>query len=151
MELYVNDFPGKEGPGPLGPGSLGPPAGHPDHVEGLLGLRVGAVGVAPEVGEGLVGGRLDGVADETAELQRGHDARRALALVDAHQLVEAARLEVLELGLVRGKDAASGQIIVLQEGYCTSYFVIVFASQFLPAAGRSTCPLCSSSFITQMT
>ena len=53
---------------------------------------------------------MDGVADEAAELQRGHDAGRPLALVDAHQLVEAAGLEVFELGLVRGKYSASGQI-----------------------------------------
>ena len=104
-------LPGKEGPRPPRLGSLGPPAGHPDHVEGLPRLRVGAVGVPPEVGEGLVRGSLDGVADEAAELQRGHDAGRTLALVDAHELVEAARLEVLELGLVRGEDSASGQIV----------------------------------------
>ena len=69
------------------------------------------MGVPPEVGEGLVRGRLDGVAHEAAELQRGHDAGRTLALVDAHELVEAARLEVFELGLVRGEDSASGQIV----------------------------------------
>ena len=109
-----NHLPREERLGPLRPGSLGLPAGHPDHVEGLPGLRVCAVRVAAQVGEGLVGGRLDGVADEAAELQGRHDARRALALVDAHQLVEAARLEVLELGLVRREDCAPGQVIVLK-------------------------------------
>ena len=112
--LLQNYLPREERLGPLRPGPLGLPAGHPDHVEGLPGLGVGAVRVAAQVGEGLVGGRLDGVADEAAELQRRHDARRALALVDAHQLVEAARLEVLELGLVRREDCAPGQVIVLK-------------------------------------
>ena len=114
MGLQNEHFPGEERPRSLGLGPLGPPAGHPDHVEGLPRLRMGAVRVPPEVGEGLVRGRLDGVADEAAELQSGHDAGRPLALVDAHQLVKAAGLEVFELGLVRGKYSASCQIVALK-------------------------------------